>query len=180
VFQAFYGISGLLEASPDFYGLPDYASTMSFELRWPANSSGTDGLFVRFGFRNGSLPSAELKTFPLFGRSAIEADIPWSAFVSAMSSRSISSQKDWCHACGGSNQTFCAAYTSMATNAINTDICPSVSPVAAGFIGAGVAIAAIIGREVVAALLWWHLQAARRSASEKVGSEDGSERVVLG
>src|SRR5271169_102995 len=35
VFQAFFGLYGLLQASSDFYGLPDYASTMSFELRRP-------------------------------------------------------------------------------------------------------------------------------------------------
>src|SRR5579862_5226177 len=53
ILQAFFGLSGLLEADANFYGLPDYASTMSFELRRPVNSAGSDDLFVRYGFRNG-------------------------------------------------------------------------------------------------------------------------------
>src|SRR5579862_4053045 len=95
VFQAFFGISGLLEASSEFYGLPDYASTMSFELRRQANSTSND-FFVRYGFRNGSAQTAQLQTFPLWGARAIDADVPWTTFVENMSKQSLSSQKDWC------------------------------------------------------------------------------------
>ena len=148
VFQAFFGLSGLLQANADFYGLPDYASTMSFELRRPAKPTGDDDLFVRFGFRNGSLPSAELNTFSLFRRRRIEADIPWNQFVHGMLKQSISSQEDWCQACVNSNLTFCAAYQPPEYGD------SSVSPVGAGFIGAGVTIAFISGLEALVAV-WW-------------------------
>lgn len=157
IFQAFFGLSGLLQASSDFYGLPDYASTMSFELRRPTGSSGNDGLFVRYGFRNGSLATAELNTFPLFGRTQIEADIPWYQFVGGMSKQSISSQAEWCHACVNSNLTFCAAYPAGNRSSVN-----------AGFIGVGVTIAVIAGIEAVIAI-WWYVRKRRNSkiAAEK-------------
>jgi prostatic aicd phosphatase len=161
VFQAFFGLSGLLDADADFYGLPDYASTMSFELRLPVNSVGTHGLFVRYGFRNGSLPSAELNTFPLFGRTQIEADIPWNQFALGMSVQIISNQADWCHACVSSNLTFCAAYPSGSTS--------GVSPVSAGYIGAGVTIAVIAGIEALVTV-WWF---ARKRRSNNVATQKG-------
>src|SRR5205085_1729788 len=51
---SFWGLTNLTASSANFYGLPDYASTMAFELRRPANGSGVENLSVRFGFRNGS------------------------------------------------------------------------------------------------------------------------------
>ena len=171
VFQAFFGLSGLLEADADFYGLPDYASTMSFELRRPVHSTGNDDLFVRYGFRNGSLASAELNTFPLFGRTQIEADIPWNQFVLGMSEQSITNQADWCHACVNSNLTFCAAYTTGGTSIPNSDSgsSSSVGSVRAGFIGAGVTITVITGIEALVAM-WWF---ARKRRGDKVAAEKG-------
>jgi prostatic aicd phosphatase len=182
IFQAFWGISGLLKASPNFYGLPDYASTMAIELRQPVNSTGLNDLVVRFGFRNGSLPTTELITYPMFGRSQSEGDMPWSSFEATMAAQSITTQRDWCNTCV-SNLTFCAAYsTNLGLEATGTNIngesFPSVSPVAAGFIGAGVTIAIVASVEALGALVWYRR---RRSAlGEKfTGSEISSDRRVI-
>jgi prostatic aicd phosphatase len=148
IFQAFFGISGLLDVSADFYGLPDFASTMSFELRLPSASSAPQDLFVRFSFRNGSDSSAPLTTFPLFGRTQIEADIPWPQFAQAMSEISIPTQQDWCIVCAA-NLSFCSAYA---------DSSPpegGMSGVTAGFIGAGIAIAVILVVEALVGLVWY-------------------------
>jgi prostatic aicd phosphatase len=181
VFQAFFGISGLLDVSNDFHGLPEYASTMSFELRKPDPSTDDTELFVRYGFRNGSDPSALLNTYPLFGRTKIEEDIPWSQFVSAMTGQGILSQKDWCQTCVSSNLTFCAAYPSYIgrTSAPQSDDGHSVSPVAAGFIGAGVTIAFIAGIEGLAVLVWFVRKRLRnRATGEKLGSDTASDRAA--
>jgi prostatic aicd phosphatase len=161
VFQAFFGLSGLLDADADFYGLPDYGSIMSFELRRPVNSTDSNKLFVRYGFRNGSLASAELNTFPLFLRTQIEADIPWNQFVAGMSEQSISNQADWCHACVNSNLTFCAAYTNS-TSTSDSGSGWNVGPVGAGFIGAGISISIIAGIEALIAA-WWFTRKRRNS-----------------
>ena len=184
VFQAFFGLSGLLQASADFYGLPDYASTMVFELRQPVGVSSENTFFVRFGFRNGSLPTAPLNEFPLFGRRQIEADIPWNQFLSAMNMQSVSSQADWCHACIDSNQTFCAAYpgdqtrTAIPQTGDSGSSTRGLSLVGAGAIGAGVTIVVIAIIEGLLALGW---VARKRSASKRkaVLSDTASEKSML-
>ena len=184
VFQAFFGLSGLLEASADFYGLPDYASTMVLELRQSVGVSAVNTFFVRFGFRNGSLPTAPLNMFPLFGRTQIESDIPWNQFVSAITMQSVSSQADWCHACVDSNQTFCAAYpvnqtpTALPQIGGTSGSSGGLSLVGAGAIGAGVTIAVIAIIEGLLALGWI---ARKRSVSNRKAalSDTASEKSML-
>ncbi|KAG7288369.1 hypothetical protein NEMBOFW57_007900 [Staphylotrichum longicolle] len=64
-FLAFFGLANLTAASPDFFGLPDYASTMAFELFTPGAAFDKDDLHVRYLFKNGS--TGAIKSFPLFG-----------------------------------------------------------------------------------------------------------------
>jgi hypothetical protein len=184
VFQAFWGISGLLDASPGFHRLPDYASTMSFALRQLLNSSGLENFFVRFGFQNGSDAGADLVSFPMFGRRDIEPDMLWTQFALAMANQSITHQKDWCNTCISSNLTFCTAYTSnsgsVGGDTIDDPGSPSVSPVAAGFIGAGVTLAVVLGIEAIVALIWNRRRRGNRDVMEKsMGSEVASERSTL-
>jgi prostatic aicd phosphatase len=110
-FLAFFGMAGLLDVSPDFYGLPDYASTMSFELfteddvdEFPEDPDAS--LRVRWLFRNGT--DGELTNFPLFGSG--EDDLPWTQFKSEMDNIAISDVGTWCERCGAEEEDFCAAY----------------------------------------------------------------------
>ena len=110
---AFFGLNELTAASSDFYGLPDYASTMVFELLTSNDDvdgfpSDTDSLMVRFLFRNGSDSGGEPTAFPLFGGE--ETTLSWTKFVAEMQSRAISSVAEWCNACR-SEQEFCVAAT---------------------------------------------------------------------
>ncbi|KAF4471905.1 acid phosphatase [Fusarium albosuccineum] len=109
-FLAFFGLAGLLDESPDFYGLPDYASTMAFELftdddadEFPENPE--NDMRVRWLFRNSTF--GDLETYPLFGSD--EDSLPWSRFVSEMEERAITDVGDWCSKCGA-EEDFCAAY----------------------------------------------------------------------
>jgi prostatic aicd phosphatase len=181
--MAFWGISGIANTSSNFMGLPDYASTMAFELRRPANTSGFNDLSVRFGFRNGSLPSAELNYFPMFGRGQNETDMTWSDFAQAMSRISISSDAAWCSACN-SNMTFCIGSSSSSASASGVNSTGSqgtaqssqssggLSNAAAGGIGAGVTIGVIALIEGAVAL--WYLSHRKRPLSP-VSSEVGSK-----
>ena len=177
IFQAFFGISGLLDASADFYGLLEYASTMSFEVRRPAPSSGSQNLFVRFSFRNGSDASAALTRFPLFGRTQIEADIPWTQFVKGMSAISLSSQQNWCAVCATSNLTFCAAYGPGSSSSSRT----KANAVAAGFIGAAVAIALILLIEALMGWAWYRRRhpVTRRRRSGHKRFDSGKKGIML-
>ncbi|KAJ4256673.1 hypothetical protein NW762_008769 [Fusarium torreyae] len=109
-FLAFFGLSGLLDESDDFYGLPEYASTMAFELFTDDNtdafpSDPKKDLRVRWMFRNGT--AGDIESFPLFGTN--EDSLPWSKFVSEVEERAITDVGDWCSKCGA-EEDFCAAY----------------------------------------------------------------------
>ena len=64
-FMSFFGLTGLQEVSENFTGLPDYASTMAFELSTPGDDEAfptkiEEDLRVRFLFRNGTSESEDL------------------------------------------------------------------------------------------------------------------------
>lgn len=110
-FMAFHGLLGLPQVNPDFYGLPEYASTLAMELftttdndaAFPANPA--QDLRVRFLFKNGT--AGTLSQFPIFGSG--KQDLSWPEFLEAMKSRAITSVGQWCSLCS-SKATFCAAY----------------------------------------------------------------------
>jgi prostatic aicd phosphatase len=146
-FMAFFGLSGLLDESPDFYGLPGYASTMTFELftddntdEFPLNPEAD--LQVRWLFRNSTV--GDLKTFPLFGSG--QDSLSWSKFVTEIEKRAITDVGDWCSKCG-SDEDFCAAYKdddkSVGDDEGDTDDRGSVSNAVAGVIGAMVTLGVV-------------------------------------
>lgn len=159
--MAFYGLTNLTAASPDFFGLPNYAGSMAFEVfseednatAFPANPD-TD-LRVRFLFKNGTTDDA-LTAFPLFGGS--ELSLPYGEFVSELSSRSIVDVSEWCTLCQ-SDAGFC--YEALhGSDTSNSGSSPTVSATsgssglsnaAAGGIGAGVTLA-VVG--TIGALAW--------------------------
>ena len=188
---SFWGLTNLTAASANFYGLPDYASTMTFELRRPANTSGVANLSVRFGFRNGSDPSTELSYFPMFGQTGL--DMTWGDWSSRMANISIKSTGDWCTICN-SNQPFCtgsgktagsttagtdtgsgsSASGSSSPDSNGSGSGSGLSNAAAGGIGAGVTIGVIALIEGTLAVCYFSRRRSFRRG-EKVPSETGSQ-----
>jgi acid phosphatase len=112
-FLSYFGLSGFQTADERFTGIPDYASSMAWEL--VTNNSGTgmpstSDISVRFLFHNGTSVkgSTQLQAYPLFGQSTLE--LPWAQFVDKSNKFAISSQQQWCQACG--NTTGICASTS--------------------------------------------------------------------
>ncbi|KPI42264.1 uncharacterized protein AB675_9473 [Cyphellophora attinorum] len=190
-FLSFFGLADLQSASPDFMGLPAYASSMAFEL-FTENSAVFDeeDLYVRFHFRNGTESDKELEAYPLFGSNTM--DMPWSYFVAAMGDRAITTVADWCVACG-SEAGFCVAANATADAESESSVSGQgasgsggLSNAAAGGIGAAVALA-VVG--LVGAAVWL---AKRRRGGRDFGvapagdvetkrvslSESGSDRGV--
>lgn len=106
-FLGFAGLADLTAASADFFGLPEYASTMAFELvsAGAGGSLATDDLRVRFLFRNGT--EGALTAFPLFGGK--EESLGWAEFVQKMQAIAITTVEGWCGACQ-SEVDFCKVY----------------------------------------------------------------------
>lgn len=179
-FLAFFGVAGLLDVSADFYGLPDYASTMAFEL-YSNNTDefpDEDELRVRWLFKNGT--DGDLTNFPLFGLD--EDSLSWSTFVSEMTERSILDVGDWCEQCSATDVDFCAAYEDDAeekNTSSGSDDGDDMSNAVAGVIGAMVTlgVVAIIG----GALFFWKKRKGahhEEKTSVRSGSTDANASPV--
>ncbi len=159
-FQSFFGLAQLTAVNPDFYGIPVYASTMTFELftNGPATPAPTaDEVNVRFLFHNGTTSNtSEPVAYPLFGQQ--QTSLPWKTFVDGMNKFAIGSQQQWCSACGN-NTGICASSASSTTSSPDSGSSSGAStsdgitkPVA-GVIGAMVTLAVILGIEALVMLL---------------------------
>lgn len=159
-FLSFFGLAGLPAANPDFMGVPDYASSMLFELfteaEVPAGGFPANGdLQVRFSFHNGTVSnSSEPIAYPLFGGKDVA--ISWDSFSDSLSKFAISTTQDWCTKCGNSTGT-CAAYASASatpsTSATSSGGHGGISPAVGGVIGAFVTLAVILATIAAAMLI---------------------------
>jgi acid phosphatase len=159
-FQSYFGLANLPAADPIFYGIPDYASSMVWEL--VTNATVTNGVLpstsdisVRFLFNNGtSATSSNLTAYPLFGGSEVE--LPWTDFVTQTQKFAISSQDQWCQVCGNTTgvcATSTASSSSSSPSASSSSSGSGISNAVAGVIGAMVTLGVILGLEVLAILL---------------------------
>ncbi|KAI9884683.1 MAG: hypothetical protein M1823_003533 [Watsoniomyces obsoletus] len=107
MFLGFLGPSRVTSANSDFYGFPDYPSTLTFELftsTAPSPFPCPEDLQVRMLWHNGTVsrnggsgnftPTA----YPLFGQTV--TSLPWTTFVEEMSKFAIQGTDEWCLACG--------------------------------------------------------------------------------
>lgn len=128
--------------SSNFQGIPEFASSMVFELFSYDNSTdeypSTSDLWVRFYFRNGTTNSSELINYPLFGHGPSQTAMSWADFESGMESIMLEDVSDWCTACGAS-AVFCPALNSSIA-VMEQSRSSDMSPAAAGAIGAGVTL----------------------------------------
>lgn len=129
-------------AFPNPQGIVDYASIAILELR--ANMAGT-GHDVRFLFRNGTDTGPPI-AYNLFGGSSVDTDL--NTMITTLTPSLLSNTTSWCHACNQTLLRGCsgalALESSLAASPSTGSSGSSVSPVGAGFIGAGVTLALAI------------------------------------
>ena len=159
---AFAALAQLPSVDPNFEGLPEYASSMVFELFSNVETNGTfptvDDLYVRFLFRNGTDASDQLISYPLFGRPLSQTDMSFGDFQQGLEDFLVGSVGEWCAICGSLNY-YCAVFDPDGPAAQNLTTAPATSPPAgmkpaiAGVIGAFVTLAVIALAIGAAALL---------------------------
>lgn len=144
--------------------------------------SGTDEPTLRFKFKNGTdvgLTTYNM-TFPGFSG---PGDAPMSAFFQAFEPAAVNSTLQWCHVCGQNTDRGCGQLLSAA----NSSAAPAmsshhdrISPVGAGFLGAGLTLAVMA--MLLAALLFLGLLSfgrRMRSGSERGLNSDVSPEFNL-
>ncbi|KLJ07521.1 hypothetical protein EMPG_17004 [Blastomyces silverae] len=164
IFLSFFGLTKLAETKSTFTSVPDYASSMAFELVTNAPTSPSapfpdpSEISVRFLFRSGGIvpdsPETEPVAYPLFGQSSTL--MPWSEFESNMKKIAISSEQEFCDACSETPER-CGA-EGGADSGANAPLTASgrssgLSKVEAGVVGAFVTLAVILALQGLVFLL---------------------------
>ncbi|KAK5937162.1 hypothetical protein PMZ80_010462 [Knufia obscura] len=183
---SFFGLTNLTTVNSNFYGVPDYASSLVWELvtnatvdssSWPSN----DDIFVRFLFHNGTTSDAsEPVEYPLFNTNS--SPLSWNDFVTGMNKISIRDQQSWCQACGNATGVCSDAYLnddgSVSTSTSNNSGSSGsggMSKAVAGVIGAMITLAVILLIEGAVVLLGGFRLVSRKrlAGSNSVVSEVG-------
>ncbi|KAE8160834.1 histidine phosphatase superfamily [Aspergillus tamarii] len=178
-FLSYFGLAQLPKADSDFTGIPDYASSMAWELVTESTSGFPDpaDISVRFVFHNGTITGSDEPTeFSLYGQSS--ATIPWSEFEKQTKSIAVMSTAEWCSACGNTDGK-CANPSSDSAGAESTEKKSNeVSRPVAGVIGAMVTLAVILGLEAAFFLLGGFTIAKRRKAAGSISSDATETKFV--
>ncbi|KAH7870356.1 histidine phosphatase superfamily [Lentinula edodes] len=133
-FFTLFRMTGAVDQSPQLTGLVNYAASVSIEVRQP--SSGGEPV-LRLQFKNGTEEDAQT-TFNWFNTSG---DIPVSTFTNYLAPVAINSTADWCTVCSNTQDRGCGAISAAASQAAIADqVHQPISPVGAGFLGAGLAL----------------------------------------
>lgn len=171
-FFSFFGLAQLPAANSSFFGIPDYASFMTFELVTNSSASpfpSPTDISVRFLFHNGTVSnSSGPAEFPLFGQQ--NTVIPWTTFADEMQNIAIGTQNGWCTACG--NTTGVCATTTAASVSTREG---GKSKAVAGVIGAMVTLAVVLGVE---ALLFFFGGLTIRRKNNQLGSSGRGQPLV--
>lgn len=181
-FMAFFGLAQLPAASPDFYGICDYASSMAFELVTSVAGAKPkpEDIGVRFLFANGTAAEKGLKAFPLFGQS--KDLLPWADFKAGMGKFAIADTAHWCTLCGNTDGKCAGNSTSSGGGATSQDADGSgsgsgVSRPVAGVIGALVTLVVVLGLQA-AVMLFGGLRLVKKSTL--AGARRGAETSEAG
>ncbi|KAI9774347.1 MAG: hypothetical protein M1840_004241 [Geoglossum simile] len=155
-FMAFFALSDLSDLSSSFKELPEFGSTMVFELFSVDDQNSTypseSDLWVRFLFRNGTSNDQDLAEYPLFGQGRSSADMKWTEFKDQIAKFMVPKAQDWCDICG-LRTPFCPFYTNTSSWGGGSSISHGrVTPPVAGVIGAVVTLV-IVGIVMAAMFL---------------------------
>ncbi len=166
----------------------NYAAAVVLEVRQPASSVEP---VIRFNFKNGtddedfreypmSIPG--WARFPVSGEGSAGPDVPLSTFISAFQPAGINTTLQWCNVCAQTEARGCAALfagngTETSGHTIRVNVHDAISPVGAGFLGAGLTIVVYgLGLAILAYLgLLTFGKRARTASRQKYGTNDHTE-----
>lgn len=171
-FMSYFGLAQLPSANVNFTGIPDYASSMAWELVTNSTTSGfpsADEISVRFIFHNGTINGSTTtpESYPLYAQSSVV--LPWTEFLAQSKKISITSQDHWCDVCGNTDSQ-CASTAAASSHSGGGGMSKAV----AGVVGAMVTLGVILGLEA----LFFVVGGFRISKRRKAGSEVSSEHVT--
>lgn len=179
-FLSYFGLAGLAAENVNFTGMPDYSSSMVWEL--VTNASGTgmppqSDVSVRFLFHNGTsiAGSTQLQAYPLFNLTA--TTMPWTQFVDHTNQFAISTQSQWCQSCGNTTgicSSSAMASTGGSSSSSSSSSSGGMSLGVAGVIGAMVTLGVLAGLTALIMLVFG-LRLVRKSTLAAFHRGSGSD-----
>lgn len=133
-----------MRPSPTLLPPVNYAAAVALEIRVGTDSPAP---FVRFQFKNGTDDPA-FKTYDMqLPGMAHPGDVPLSTFLDVMQPVAVNTTTQWCNVCGQTTDRGCAALAGVGNASATATPSPvavhhdRISPVGAGFLGAGLTVA---------------------------------------
>ncbi|KAL2846660.1 histidine phosphatase superfamily [Aspergillus pseudoustus] len=179
-FLSYFGLAQLPAADVNFTGIPDYASSMVWELVTNSSSDTfpeTSEISVRFTFHNGTLTGDSTPSeHSLYGQSS--AVIPWSTFVEQTEKIAVMTTEQFCEVCGNTDGQ-CASSSDSDSDSASADAASKgdggISRPVAGVIGAMVTLAVILGLQAAFLLLGGFRIAKKGSAGAATAAAEVAE-----
>ncbi|KAK1139461.1 hypothetical protein N8T08_000740 [Aspergillus melleus] len=156
-FLSYFGLAQLPSVNVNFTGVPDYASSMAWELVTDAPGTdfpSTSEISVRFVFHNGTVTDGSTPSEYALYRQP-NATIPWDKFVEQTKKIAITSDAEWCDVCGNADSKCSSSGSGSDSDSGSGSASASskddggVSRSVAGVIGAMVTLAVILGLEAL-------------------------------
>ncbi|KAF9783326.1 phosphoglycerate mutase-like protein [Thelephora terrestris] len=134
-FISLFNVTGVAEMNTTFAGVVDFAASVALEVR----TSPSTGPFIRFNFKNGT-NDLSYNTYGIMGSAS--GDVPIQTFIDTLSPIAIENLPQWCNLCGNNFSRGCQYLQEGNVNADTKGLRwgGSVSPVGAGFLGAGLTV----------------------------------------
>ncbi|KAJ7164700.1 histidine phosphatase superfamily [Mycena crocata] len=165
-FLSLFNMTGAAQQNSQLTQIVNYASSMVLEVRQP--SAGGEPV-VRLNFKNGT--GNDFATYNFLGASD---DVPLSTLVNHVNPALVNSTAAWCTVCHNTKDRGCgalavaASQASAAASNANVHHHEVISPVGAGFLGAGLTLAVVLAMFGVLAFLG--MLTIGRGRSKKAGS----------
>ncbi|VDC04591.1 unnamed protein product [Peniophora sp. CBMAI 1063] len=133
-FLSLFNQTGIAEQNTSLAGIVNYAAAVALEVRAPADGGEP---MLRFLFKNGT-DDADFNQYGLLGSSG---DVELSKFVNTLYPTAVNTTAEWCTTCGNTVSRGCGALQ-LATQQGREQaaVHQPISPVGAGFLGAGLTI----------------------------------------
>lgn len=134
-FVSLFNVTGVAEMNVTLAGVVDFTASIALEVR----TSPSSGPFIRFNFKNGT-NDRSYNTYGIMGSAS--GDVPIQTFINNLSPIGIESLPEWCTLCGNTYSRGCQFLQEVKVNADAQGLRwgGDVSPVGAGFLGAGLTV----------------------------------------
>lgn len=166
-FLSIFNMTGVAEMNPQLAGIVNYAAAVALEVR-----DSPSGPMLRFNFKNGTMDEG-FTTYNFLGGNG---DVPLSTFVNKLAPTAVNTTATWCSVCQNTQDRGCAALA-LAQAQGKSSAHDRISPVGAGFLGAG--LTAFVALAMLAVLFFLGMVRVGRRRSGSSQSDTGSDAGMV-